>query len=88
MLTQAFNIIIDHGVSAPVHGKEVLEGLNTTGKSLIFHLMVTVQLLVSQMFYTQMKIHTSTHNSDVSLDKKSQEKRGKTESIMCKNMKI
>ena len=40
MLSQAYNIIIDHGISAPVHGREMFYGLNSTDKRFIFKLMV------------------------------------------------
>ena len=32
MLLQSYNIIIERGVSAPGHDKEVVDGLNTTFK--------------------------------------------------------
>ena len=48
MLSQYFNIIIYHGISAPGHGREVVERLNATDKSFIFHIMDTVQLPVSE----------------------------------------
>ena len=67
MLLQAFNIIIEHEISTTGHTKEFVDGLNATGKRFIFHLMATVQLRDSQSFDTQMKIHTLTHNDDVSL---------------------
>ena len=63
---QAFNITIDCGISAPVHGREVVDGLNSTYRSFIFHLTTTVKLTGSQSFYTPMVMHTSTHNYGVS----------------------
>ena len=71
-LLQMCYIIIDRGVSATDHGKEVLHGLNTTAKRFIFHLMIPVPLPGSQRFDTQMAIHTSTHNSYVSSAQKFQ----------------
>ena len=44
ILSQSFNIIIDHGISAPVHGKEVVDGFNSTDKRPIFHLINTLQM--------------------------------------------
>ena len=52
MLSQAFNIIIDHGVSASGHVKEVVDGLNTTDKKFILRSISTVQLPGSQKFDT------------------------------------
>ena len=63
---QAFNITIDCGISAPVHGREVVDGLNSTYRRFIFHLTTTVKLTGSQSFYTPMVMHTSTHNYGVS----------------------
>ena len=42
MLSQTFNIIIGCDVSAPGHGKEVVDILNFTYKRFIFHLMATL----------------------------------------------
>ena len=59
--------MIYHGIIAPGHDREVVYGINYTYKRLIFNLMGTAQIPDSQRFDTKMKIHTSTHNSDVSL---------------------
>ena len=42
MLAHSYNIIIDHGVGAPVHGIEVVYGLNYTYKRFISMLITTV----------------------------------------------
>ena len=55
ILLQAFNIIIDRGISVQVHGKEVVDGLNYTHKRFIFHLMATIKLPGSQRIDTKMK---------------------------------
>ena len=52
MLLQAFNIISFCSVSAPLHGNEVVYGLNATDKRFIFNLMTTLQLPGSQRFDT------------------------------------
>ena len=67
ILSQAFNIIIYRDTSAPVHDIDVVDGLNATYKSFIFHLMATVQLSGSERFDTKIIVHTATQNSDVSL---------------------
>ena len=41
LLSMFFNIIIDHGISAPGYDREVVDGLNATYKRFIFHLMAT-----------------------------------------------
>ena len=44
------SIIIDLGIIAPEHGKEVPNGLNTFDKTYIYQLMSKVQLPVSYIF--------------------------------------
>ena len=62
ILLQSYNIIIDNGISAPGHEREVVYGLNATYKMFIFFLMATVQLPGSKRFNTQMEVHTATQN--------------------------
>ena len=50
VFSHAFDIVIDYGISKPVHGRVVVDGLNDTGKSFIFHLMATVKLHDSERF--------------------------------------
>ena len=57
MLSQDFYDTIYRGVSAPVHAKEVVGGLNATDKSFPFQLMSTVKIPGGNMYYTQMVIH-------------------------------
>ena len=61
-MSQTYSIIIDHGISAPGHGKEVVDGLNAFDKRYIYQLMSKVQLPGSVRFYSQIKMHTSTEN--------------------------
>ena len=67
VLSQSFNIIIYHGISAPGNVIYVVDGLNDGEKWFIFHLMATVQLPITENFDTQMAVYTATQNADVSL---------------------
>ena len=67
MISQTYSIIIDRGISAPEHGKEVVDELNAVDKRYIYQLMFKVQLPGSVIFDLQIKIHTGTENNDVSL---------------------
>ena len=69
VMSQTYFIIIERDISAPGHGKEVVDGLNTVDKSYIYQLMSKVQLLGSVKFHSQIKMHTVTENKDVSLAK-------------------
>ena len=60
VLTHAYNIIIDLGVGAPVHGREFVGGFNDTDKQFLSMLIITVQLSVTAAYDSQMEIHTST----------------------------
>ena len=71
---QAFNIIIDHGISSPGHDRKVVDGLNDTCKRFILNLMSTVQLPGIERFDTQMVVKTATQNSNVSLTQELQKK--------------
>ena len=44
VMSHTYSIIIDQGISAPGHGKEVVDGLNAVGKHYIYHLMSKVHL--------------------------------------------
>ena len=48
VLYQCFSVIIDRGISAPGHGKEVVDGLNAIFKRYIYQMMSYVQLPVSK----------------------------------------
>ena len=66
-MSQTYSIIIDHGISAPGHGKEVVDGINAVDNRYIYQLMSKVQLPGLVRFYAQIKIHPGTENKDVSL---------------------
>ena len=67
MLAHAYNIIIDCGVGAPGHVREVVYGLNDNYKRLISMLMKTVQMTRAASYDSHMVIHTSTETIDISL---------------------
>ena len=69
VMSQTYSIIIYRGISAPGHGKEVVDGLNAVDKRYIYQLMSKVQLPGSVIFDLQIKIHTGTEKKDVSLAK-------------------
>ena len=60
-------MIIDHGVSIPVYGREGVDGLKATAKTFIFQLMATVKLPGSKGYDTQMIVHSTTSTDDVSV---------------------
>ena len=66
-MSQTYSIIIDRGISAPGHGKEVVDGLNSVDKRYIYQLMYKVQVPGSVRFVSQIKVHTGTENKNVSL---------------------
>ena len=72
MLAHAYNITIDRGVGAPVHGREVYYGLNATYKWLISMLMKTVQLPGAADYVSHMTINTSTAKTDIVLARECQ----------------
>ena len=49
VLSQRHSIIFYRGISAPGHGKEVVDGLNAIDKRYIYQLMSTVQLTGSKI---------------------------------------
>ena len=71
-MSQCYYIIIDQGISAPGHGKEVVDGLNAVDKRYIYQLMSTVQLPGSNIFDSQKQMHTGNQKYDVSLVKEIQ----------------
>ena len=44
MLSQAFSVIIDCGISAPEHGRELVHGLKSIDKLFLFQLISNVKL--------------------------------------------
>ena len=67
VISQTYSLIIDWGISAPGHGKEVVDALNAVDKRYIYQLMSKVQFHGSIIFDSQIKIHTDTEKKDVSL---------------------
>ena len=67
VISQCFSIIIDRGISATGHVKEVVDVLNAVDKRYIYQLMSNVQLPLSVRFDSQIKMHTGTKKEDVSL---------------------
>ena len=67
LMSKTYSIIINWGISAPGHGKEVIDGLNAVDKHYIYQLMSKVQPPGSVRFGSQIKIHTGTEHKDVSL---------------------
>ena len=67
VILQTYSLIIDQGIIAPGHGKEVIDGLNAVDNRYIYQLMSKFQLPGSIRFDSQIKIHTGTEMKDVSL---------------------
>ena len=63
VMSQTYPIIIDRGISAPRHGKEVVDGLNAVDKRYIYQLMSKVKLPGSVRFDSQIKMHTGTEKN-------------------------
>ena len=72
VISQYYSIIIDQGISAPGHGKDILDWLNAVYKRYIYQLMSNAQLPRSNRFDLQMQMHTGNQNDDVSLAKEFQ----------------
>ena len=68
-MSQCYSIIIDQGISAPGHGKEVVVGLNAIDKRYIYKLMSTIKQTGSISFGSHIQMHTGTKKEDVSLAK-------------------
>ena len=67
MFSKALSVIIDRGISAPGHGIELTDCLNTIDKMFLFQLMPTMKIMSANHYDTQMVMHTGTRTSDVSL---------------------
>ena len=59
-MSQCYSIIIDLGISAPGHVKEVVYGLNAVDKHYIYQLMYNVRLPGLIRFGSKIKMHTGT----------------------------
>ena len=57
VISQCYSIIIDSGISAPDHEKEVVDGINAVDKRNIYQLISTVQLPGSNRFYSQIQMY-------------------------------
>ena len=60
VMSQTYSIIIDHGISAPGNGKEVVDVLNAVDERYIYLLMFRVQLPGSVRFDPPIKMYTGT----------------------------
>ena len=69
VMSHCYSVIIDRGISAPVHGKEVVYKLNAVDKRYIYQLMSNVQPPGLRIFDSQMQMHTDNQKNDVSLAK-------------------
>ena len=69
VISQCNSVIIYRGISAPVHGKEVVDGLDTIDKHYIYQFISNVQLPGSKTFDSQILIHSSTQDNYVSMAK-------------------
>ena len=67
ILSQDFSIIIDRGISATGHVRELVYGLNAIEKRFLFKLISTVKLTGAKGYDTQVVMHTATCTSDISL---------------------
>ena len=69
VMLQCYSVIIDRGINAPVHGKDLDNGINSIDKNYIYQLMSNVQLPGLKTFDSHILMHSSIQNNDVSLDK-------------------
>ena len=68
-MSKFYSVVINCGISAPGHGKEVVNGLNAIDKRYIYQLISNVQLLGSKTFGSHILMHYSIQNNYVSLTK-------------------
>ena len=68
-MSHCYSIITDRGISAPGHGKQVVDGLSSIVKRYIYQLMSTIQLPGSKIFDSHVEIHTGNQKDDESLAK-------------------
>ena len=71
-MSHCYSIIIYRVISAPGHGQEVVDGLNAFDKRYIYQFISNVQLPGSNIFDSQMQIHTGNQNNDVIFSKEFQ----------------
>ena len=61
ILTHACGITTDHGVGAPGHVQDIVDGINATEKWFISMLMENVKLPGYKRYEKQMEMYTTTH---------------------------
>ena len=71
-MSQCYSIIIDRDISSHGNGKDFVDGLNAVYKRYIYQLMSTVQLPGSNIFDSQMQMHTGNQKDDVGFSKEFQ----------------
>ena len=71
-MSQILSVIIDLGISAPGHGKYVVDGLSAADKSYKYQFISNVQCTGSNRFDSHMEVHTGNQNNDVILAKEFQ----------------
>ena len=69
MLSHAYNIASDCDVGEPVHRKYFVDGLNATNKRFLSMPMTAVQLPCAANNNSQIVMHTSMSNIDISLSR-------------------
>ena len=68
-MSKCYSFIIDRGISAPGHVKEVVDDLNSIYKRYTYQSMSNVRLPESNTFDLYILMHSCTQNNDVSLAK-------------------
>ena len=72
MLSQAYYVIVDCGVSESWYGIEVVYWINAIYKRFLFQLITTVQLTGSKWYDTHMEIRYTNSTANVSLSRQFQ----------------
>ena len=85
IFSQASYVITDRGISSPVHGREVVDGLNAIYKRFFFQLISTVQLTGAKRYDTHMVMQSITRTSNVSLESECQKH---LYTVSCKHLVI
>ena len=60
VISQCYSVIIDHGTSAPGHGKYVVDGINDIERRCIYKLNYNVQLPGPKIFDSQIIMNSFT----------------------------
>ena len=71
-MSHCYSIIFDQGINEHGHERNVLDVLNAVDKRYIYQLMNAVQIPGSNIFNSQMQIHTGNQKYDVMLTKEIQ----------------